>query len=393
MSRIGNNALTSIAIAGAWGYIGRKFFEVALASGLDISVYDPGPAPADIDLNRVRRFDDEDAFYRLDADLFHLAVQPEHRQLDRLLARNEPLWILDEKPMAPPEDPGRCDAIVAAVDRSQCVVLYDFPELFDPLTARILDHLASFREVKIHEIHLERSKDREDPAIPRNYKRMVPIQYQESVHCLAFVLWLLGHLHGSPEAALAAGLRLEARSEPYAPPNPDLYPRPVDGRCDYTLQVGDVHITGRTNFRRGAPWSKRRVIRGIGDGRPFEIDASYLEGRKWLRIDGEPQACDPSADSYAQVLATFARWAAEADREALMHGLYPNPRFTRLAYRLSSALWRSSRDQAEARFATAADLGSYTARYADGRPREAGLLADHPKRVRGDLGGQSGARS
>jgi hypothetical protein len=168
------------------------------------------------------------------------------------------------------------------------------------------------------------------------------------------------------EAALADGLRLEARSEPYAPPNPELYPRPVDGRCDYVLNIGDVRVVGLTNFRRGAAWSKRRVIRGVGDGRPFEIDVSYLEGVKSLRIDGEVRPCDPAADSYAQVLATFARWAGRADREALMRGLYPNPRFTRLAYRLSSALWRSSRDRAEFRFATVADLASYDARYPEG---------------------------
>lgn len=366
MSRLGTNAPSSIAIAGAWGYIGRKFLDVALKQGLDVSVYDPGPVPPDVDLSRVRRLDDEDAFYGLDADLFHLAVQPEHRQLDRLLARNQPLWILDEKPMAPPEDPGRCDAIVEAVDRSQCVVLYDFPELYDPLTAQILDHLASFHELKIHEIHLERSKDREDPAIPRNYKRMVPIQYQESVHCLAFVLWLLAHHHSSTEAALVDGLLLNARSEPYVPPNPELYPRPVDGRCDYTLQIGDVRVSGRTNFRRGAPWSKRRIIRGLGDGRPFEIDASYLEGCKWLRIDGEARPCDASANSYAQVLATFGRWAGGADRESLMRDLYPNPRFTRLAYRLSSAMWRSCQNRSEFRVATATDLASYDARHPNG---------------------------
>jgi len=368
MSRIRSDASASIAIAGAWGYIGRKFLDAALARGLDVSVYDPGPAPADVDLDRVQRIDDEDAFYRLDADLFHLAVQPEHRRLDRLLARDEPLWILDEKPMVPPENPGRCDAIVEAVDRSQCVVLYDFPELYDPLTARLLDHLGGFREVRIHEIHVERSKDREDPTIPRNFKRMVPIQYQESVHCLAFVLWILAHRHGSAAAALADGLRLQAQSEPYTPPNPEIYPRPVDGRCDYVLEIGDIRVEGRTNFRRGAPWFKRRVIRGVGDGRPFEVDVSYLEGRKSLRIDGEDQPCDPSADSYAQVIATFARWAGGANREALMRGLYPNPRFTRLAYRLSSALWRSSRDRAEVRFATVSDLASYNARYPNGWP-------------------------
>jgi hypothetical protein len=69
-------------------------------------------------------------------------------------------------------------------------MLYDFPELFDPLTARLLDFLAQFRSVQLTEITVQRSKDRENPANPRNYKRMVPIQYQETVHCIAFALYV-----------------------------------------------------------------------------------------------------------------------------------------------------------------------------------------------------------
>ncbi len=101
------------------------------------SAHDPGPVPSPTRPSTPSPSvcDDEDAFYRLDADLFHLAVQPEHRQLDRLLARNQPLWILDEKPMAPPRTPAAATPSSPA-DRSPCVVLYDF-ELARPLTARI----------------------------------------------------------------------------------------------------------------------------------------------------------------------------------------------------------------------------------------------------------------
>ncbi len=48
----------SIAIAGAWGYIGRKFLDVALAHGLQTYVYDPGPPPKDVDLARLTRVAD-----------------------------------------------------------------------------------------------------------------------------------------------------------------------------------------------------------------------------------------------------------------------------------------------------------------------------------------------
>jgi predicted dehydrogenase len=367
----------TLAIAGAWGYIGRKFLDVALARGLATYAYDPGPMPGDLDPGRFIQVAEEADFYRLDAGLFHLALHPEHRRLDLLLARGEPLLILVEKPMALPEHPEACRRVIEAVERSRAIVLYDFPELYDPLTARILDHLAGFEDVRLTEFFVRRSKDREDPANPRNYKRMVPIQYQESVHCLAFVLHVLSAVRGGVAAALADGARLEARSDPYEPPNPEAYPYVVDGRCRFRATLGDARVEGLTDFKGGAEWAKRRVIRGIGDGRPFEIDVSYLEGRKSLRIDGVDQPCEPSSNSYEHVLATATRWARQVGRDGLMAGLYPNPRFTRMTYQLSAALWRSSRDRSELRFDSAADIESWDAGFArevslPGRPdREA----------------------
>jgi hypothetical protein len=349
----------TVAIAGAWGYIGRKFLDVALARGLTAYVYDPGPMPDDVDPRRCVRVAEEAEFYRLEAELFHLAVHPEHRRLDLLLARGEPLLILVEKPMDLPEHPEVCRQIIEAVEGSRAIVLYDFPELYDPLTARILDYLAGFEDVRLTEFFVRRSKDREDPANPRNYKRMVPIQYQESVHCLAFVLHILSTVRGSIAAAMAGGVRLEGRSDPYEPPNPDAYPYVVDGRCRFRASLGGVRVEGLTDFKRGAEWAKRRVIRGIGDGRPFEVEVSYLEGRKSLRIDGIDQPCDPSANSYEHVLATTTRWSRQVGRPRLMEGLFPNPRFTRVTYQLSAALWRSSRDRSELRFDSAGDLESW----------------------------------
>jgi hypothetical protein len=351
----------TLAIAGAWGYIGRKFLDVALARRLTAFVYDPGPAPPDVDLGKLTRIENEAEFYRLPADLFHLAVHPEHRRLDLLLARDEPPLILNEKPMALPERPEHCRQVIEAVDCSRAVVLYDFPELFDPLTARVLDHLARFRDVRLTEFYVERSKDREDPSNPRNSKRMVPIQYQESVHCLAFVLYVLAAVQGGVSGALAGGVRVAGRSDPYQPPNPEDYPYPVDGRCRYQAAFGDVRVEGLTDFKAGAPWAKRRVIRGVGDGRPFEIDVSYLEGGKWLRIDGEDQTCDPASNSYEHVLTTATRWARRFDRQTLMNALFPNPRFTRVTYQLSAALWRSCRDRAEEAFVGLEDLDGWDA--------------------------------
>jgi hypothetical protein len=359
----------SIAIAGAWGYIGRKFLDVTLARGLRTYVFDPGPAPVDVDLSRLTLVGDEAAFHRLDADLYHLAVHPEHRRTDLLLARDEPLLILNEKPMAEPHRPETCRRVVEATDASRAVMLYDFPELFDPLTERIFAYLKQFRDVRLTGVFLQRSKDREDPRNPRNEKRMVPIQYQESVHCLAFVLYVLAALEGGLQRCLDGGVTVEGESEPYRPPNPEVYPYVVDCRCRYSMTLGGVRVDGLTDFKRGAEWAKRRVIRGVGDGEPFEIDVSYLEGGKHLRVNGEDLPCDPNASSYEHVLATAFRWFGEVDRTRLMSGLYPNPRFTRVTYQLSSALWRSCRDRRAVAFGSASDLDAWDAGFAAELPR------------------------
>jgi predicted dehydrogenase len=367
MTRAAPPALRSVAIAGAWGYIGRKFVDAALALGLDVHAYDPGPPPADVDRARLHVCGDERAFFRTRADLFHLALHPEHRRrgfswlLER--AQSDPLLILNEKPMAAPQRPGECAEIEHNVARSRAVVLYDFPELYDELTACILDYLRQFRAVEVREMVVTRSKDREDPANPRNAKRMVTIQYQESVHCLAFVLHLLGRLHGGAGRALDRGVTVAAEAQPYVPPNPEVYPGPVDGRCRFTLAIGPVRVSGDTNFKRGAPWAKRRELRGVADGRPFAILVDYLEGHKQLTIDGAAQPIDPRASSYEQVFRTAARWRQTVAPAELAGGVYPNPPFARLTYQLSAALWRSSRGRTPLRFASAKDLLAFDARY------------------------------
>src|SRR5262249_39813025 len=144
----------------------------------------------------------------------------------------------------------------------------------------------------------------------------------------------------------------------------EAYPHVVDGRCRYELALGGVRVAGSTDFKRHAPWAKRRVIRGVGDGAPFEIDVSYLEGKKYLRVNGDDRPCDPGASSYEHVLATATRWSREFDRTRLREGLFPNPRFAFATYQLSSALWWSCRDRAEVAFATAGQLDEWDANFA-----------------------------
>jgi len=365
------DAPQSIAIAGAWGYIGSKFLNGAIALGMDVRVFDPGERPGEMPSEGYTQIEDEEAFYRQEADLFHLAVHPEHRRrgleilLDR--ARAEPVFILNEKPMAAPESPEIGGQIVERMKHSSAVMLYDYPELFDAMTAQIVQTLRQFQHVEITHLSVCRSKDREAPENPRNYKRMVPIQYQESVHCLAFVLYLLESVGGQGNL-LDQGIALRAESAPYRPPNPEIYPHVVDGRCDYSMQIGEVQVDGTTDFTSGAPWSKRRIIRGIGDGQNFTIEVDYLEGKKRLSINGVDQACDPMADSYQQAIVTAWEWCkaiARSRTSRTEQAVYPDAQFAQETYQLSSALWHSSQTGEPIGFDSRAALVAFDAQFAE----------------------------
>src|SRR5262245_47747827 len=106
---------------------------------------------------------------------------------------------------------------------------------------------------------------------------MAPIQFQELVHSLACGMLLLHQLRDSLSEACDQCLQLESEAEPYLPPNPQDYSYVVDGRCVWRLDCGHTSVTARTDFKRDAPWTKRRIVRGQADGRPFEIEAEYLE--------------------------------------------------------------------------------------------------------------------
>jgi predicted dehydrogenase len=355
-----SKALRSIAIAGAWGYIGRKLLDAAVARQMKVYAFDPGPRPSDLTSRYIERIEDEAAFYQLKPDFFHLAVHPEHRSfgLSELLRRSqtEQIVMLVEKPLAIPESPQLCHEIVDAAARSKAMVFYDFPELFDPLTEIIWDYLEKLPDVEISEIYVQRSKDREDPAKPRNYKKMVSIEYQETVHCMAFVLGLLGKVTRNWKKVLEQGVSVTAESQPYKPPNPQDYEHTVDGRCEYTGQIGETQICGLTDFKSGAENSKRRIVHGTTDGQSFKIDAEYFEGEKQLFINNRKVDFNPQSSSYEGILQGVLSWCDDFQPIEIRDGIHPNPRLAHLTYQLSSMLWESSHTRAPATAANYDDL-------------------------------------
>ena len=336
----------SLAIAGGWGYIGQKFISAALKNGINVWVMDTGNVPEFIDTNVVKHIYDEQEFLSLPAAMYHLALHPQHRGplLHALMERSmdEPgIPILVEKPLVSWDKPQNCNEIIKQVESGRAFVFYDFLELFDPMTSHIINYLKQFQEVSITDVVLKRSKDREDPAIPRNYKPMQPIQYQESCHCLAFLIFILANINRGLEASLSVPLTICAQSCLYNSPAPELFPRPVDGRCEAEIHFGEIAVTLYTDFKRGAPWQKTKIINGIGDGTPFCIEAEYLEGAKVLAINGVDQGFAPDSDSCEHVLAGIWRMVHTTAVADDQKNIYPDVAIARWVYVLSAILHQS----------------------------------------------------
>ena len=336
------NLPRSLAVAGGWGYIGRHFVDAAVALDIPVYVRDPGPIPTGVDRDRVVVVPDDAQFYSLPADFYHIALHPTDRRTalrrlaDRLLG-GERFMVLNEKPMAAPEYPEECAELRGLVDTSGMCMFFDFPELFDPMTLRVREFLRSFENVRITEMRMTRSKDREDPANPRNYKIMVPIQYQETVHCLAWVFTCLAETRGGLDHVWDEGVSVEGTSVPYHPPNPQSYRYTVDGRFAGNLHFGDSTVHVLTDFTSNAPRTKRRTVRGIGDGKPFVIEAEYLEGHKFLAIDGKDIGFAQDANVYQSVIRQAWQWYLNPEGDN--GDLYPTPAFAHRTYLLSAMLW------------------------------------------------------
>ncbi len=336
--------LPRIAIAGL-GSIGERTASACIDIGIKPFVYDLKGLPESIEPDSVVQLPSQEAVYSADADIFHLALHPADRKqyLDALLKLSKKLLVV-EKPMTLPETPEECEEIARAVDASGVDVLYDFPELFDPMTHRIVEYLSGFEDVEITSMYFDRSKDREDEKIPKNHNKMVPIQYQESIHTIAFILYILGNLNENRNArsvfrdVFSDGVKVCAESEPYSPPNPKAYyPYVVDGKCDFDMAIGDIPIECHTNFKKGPAPKKIVTIEGFADGNPFVIEASYLEGEKELYIDGVNQGFEPGHCSYQDIIRGVTQLYGHPG-----DGIISNPFFAWTADSLSRAVWKSS---------------------------------------------------
>jgi hypothetical protein len=362
---------SSLAIAGIHGYIGKLIYNAALELGVPtIYGFDPGSKPADFCYSdRLHMIAREEQFYELDADLFHIATHPEVRQgIYRLLDRGRHINI--EKPMAHPAHPDECCRLRKAARNSCGTVLFDFVEAFNQRTFQMRAMLARLKEhadFRINRIYCERSKDRENKLNLRNRKVMVPIQYQETAHCLALLLLIMDR-SSSFEDVFPAGITITALSAPYDPPNPEDYHYGlVDGKVAGEILADGITIGIQTDFKRkGARPFKRFRIEGVADRRNFLIEAIYDGLSERILFNGEAMASCGAASRHHDIV----RQSWRLHRGACTT-LRPDADFAWLVFGLSAALWMSCHEGREVRIESEDELREAMQCYPDSLAKRA----------------------
>jgi len=334
----------SIAIAGSEGFMGQNIVNAALGLGIEsIILCDPRLDPGRYAGFKNVRFVSSEHFNDIDAELFHFATHPGQRySMYRLIQRG--CHINVEKPMVHPENPEEAQAIFDALEGSEATLIYDFLEMFNPRTKRIVELLKGMGDVKFNYISFTRGKNRENLWNPRNKSVMLPIQYQETVHCMAYLVNLFAHQRGIDdinfETVFPKGIRVRAESRRYDAPNPEMYAYAVDGYCKGTIDTEECCVDFLTSFKRGAEKTKRKRIFGHNDNCSINIQVDNQLGNEYLTINGTEQSVDGEQDQYKNAIS--GSWRMHQEMMQGNKGIRPDAKLAWLASGLSGAIFMAS---------------------------------------------------
>lgn len=339
------NTSKTIAIAGCSGYIGTHMTQAALALDMKVLGIDPFLNSAYLSHPNFTAIDTIDDFCDQHADVYYLALQPNHRDpyLARLIPKNR--FIFSEKPMARARDPHICDEIVAALAQSQATMRYNFLLIYNPITDHILQYLRQHQNISISYIKSVFEKNRESRRNDRNKKFMEPIQYQESIHSLALMLVLRGEALKYDitnfDAVFPGGLIAVGESSPYDAPSTD-YDTVPDGRFFGNLTTSRFRMDVITNFKRfdqkhfPTRQQKKVTISGQADGKEFTIEADYQRGREMLRINNTDIVLPPFRP-YEHIWQSLLE-PTQQNTPFILADQY----LARRAYQISALLWHAS---------------------------------------------------
>ena len=205
---------------------------------------------------------------------------------------------------------------------------------------------------------------------PRNRKVIVPIQYQETAHCLALLLIVINR-SSSFEEVFPDGIVVAASSVPYNPPNPEDYRFGlVDGKVSGEILVDGMTIGIHTDFKRkGARPFKRFRIEGLANHREFVIEAIYDGTGERIVFNGKAKSPCATASRHLDIVRQSWRWHCGPSTN-----LQPDVDFAWLVFGLSAALWMSCHEGREIRVKSEEDLRRAMQSYPDSLAR----YAHHP---------------
>jgi len=339
------NTPKTIAIAGCSGYIGTHMTQAALALGMQVYGIDPLLQDHFVSQKNFTEIDTIDAFCDLDADIYYLALQPNHRTpyLARLIPDGR--FIFSEKPMARARDPHVCDQLITQLANTSATMRYNFLLIYNPITEQIIQYLRSHKKVAISYMKSVFEKNRESRRNDRNKKFMEPIQYQESIHSLALMLVLRGETLSYDiqdfDQIFPQGLIAVGESSPYDAPSSD-YDTIPDGRFYGTLTTSGFRMDVITNFKRFDKQrfptrpQKKVIISGTADGTPFTIEADYQRDHEMLRINNT----DITLPNFRPYEYIWQKLILPNDHNA--PHIIPDEHLARRAYQISALLWHTS---------------------------------------------------
>ena len=165
----------------------------------------------------------------------------------------------------------------------------------------------------------------------------MPIQYQETAHCLAMLLFVTDRRASFAEA-FPQGMTVAASSAPYDPPNPEDYRYGVvDGKVTGEIRAGGMTVSICTDFKRrgGAPF-KCFSIEGVANRRAFRIELVFDGTREQVLLNGKVVASAGTGNRHQDIIRQAWRWHRQQST-----GPRPDADFASLVFGLSSALWAS----------------------------------------------------
>ena len=228
---------------------------------------------------------DEKKFYSLDLDYFVIAAPPSQRkQILKYFDKNSNALI--EKPVSTTQDTKTAKAWRDKLSKSNSLILFDFPELFDPLTFTALNFFTEKSKLKNKigtlkpcAYYLSRTKNREqNNAFCR--RETEDIELDESAHALAF----LAFMEQNMEEKLSMPTNIHNIGRHYESPVKGR--KRVFGEAFSIMEMNNKPVMIEDSFKDPLAWKRRKIVSQNEKKENFTVMVDYWESSKSIFVYG-----------------------------------------------------------------------------------------------------------